>query len=207
MVVGLQGRALLALGQNDRGVDNLVELGQIEEPAKVSQALVPKTSSIGGVWHAVGQVHARVGNRPFISDRAVGSSVAVTTGSVNLAERVHDSNQTVGIIAVWERAAECLEHAHESPCGVDSQEDIVENDEQFEQSSVTERPWFISATFIDAVKQYHGERVDSGDCDGYPDVQHLVIKIVRDVEGLLPCEGVGVRRRNGHRELMGREGK
>lgn len=45
MVVGLKGRAELALGENDEGVENLVKLAEIEDPTIVSQTLIPHTAT------------------------------------------------------------------------------------------------------------------------------------------------------------------
>lgn len=45
VVVGLESRAELALGEDDEGVKNLVELAEIEDPAIVSQSLVPHTAT------------------------------------------------------------------------------------------------------------------------------------------------------------------
>ena len=86
VVIGLQGGALLALGQNDHRINNLVKLGQVEEPAEVSKTLVPKATNISRVGHAVCQVVSRVGDRPLVGDRAVGSGIAVTAGTIDLAE-------------------------------------------------------------------------------------------------------------------------
>lgn len=41
VVVGLQKGGLLALGQDDEGVDDFVEFGEIEEEAKVGETLFP----------------------------------------------------------------------------------------------------------------------------------------------------------------------
>lgn len=41
VVVGLKKRGLFALGEDDQGVNDLVELGEIEEEAEVGQALFP----------------------------------------------------------------------------------------------------------------------------------------------------------------------
>lgn len=45
VVVGLESRGSLALSQDNNGVDDLVELGKVEEPSIESETLVPETST------------------------------------------------------------------------------------------------------------------------------------------------------------------
>lgn len=52
VVVSLQGRALLALGQDNRSIQHFVELGQVEDPAQVGQSLIPHPTDIGRVRHS-----------------------------------------------------------------------------------------------------------------------------------------------------------
>lgn len=52
MVVGLEGRRSLALGQNDQRVDDFVELADVEDPAPESQPFVPQSANICRIWIA-----------------------------------------------------------------------------------------------------------------------------------------------------------
>lgn len=53
MVVGLQGRAPLAFGDNDESIQNLVELAEIENPTPESQSFIPQPTNIGRVGVSV----------------------------------------------------------------------------------------------------------------------------------------------------------
>lgn len=53
VMVGLQCGAEFALGENDQGVEDLIKLAQVEDPAIVCEALVPKTASLGVGWVTV----------------------------------------------------------------------------------------------------------------------------------------------------------
>lgn len=205
VVISLQRGALLTLGKNDGRVDNLVELGQVEDPAKVSQTLVPETTDVTGVRLTASQLQRGVGNGPFIGQRAVCGGVTVATGSIDLTERVHDTDEAIGLGPGREGVAEGLQHADKSPGGIDSQEDIVQNDEQLEQARVAKGIGLVAASFIDAIDQNHSERIDGSDGNWDPHIQHLVIEIIGNVEGLFPGPFRDMRRRNGHGELVGRK--
>lgn len=41
MVISLESRAKLALGEDDKSIENLVELAEIKDPTIISQTLVP----------------------------------------------------------------------------------------------------------------------------------------------------------------------
>lgn len=61
VVVGLQSRAVLALGQDDEGVENLVELAQVEDPAVEVEALGPQAAGLKGVGHTIAGSHISSG--------------------------------------------------------------------------------------------------------------------------------------------------
>lgn len=99
VMVRLQGRALLTLGQNDDGVKDLVELGQVEDPAEEGQTLIPETTKIGGVRNtSCSQTELGVAEGPLVNGSVVRSRVTVTPGSIDLAQRIGNSCDVVGII-------------------------------------------------------------------------------------------------------------
>jgi hypothetical protein len=53
VVVGLESRTELALGENDESVENLVELAEIEDPTIESQTLVPHTTADSSTGKAI----------------------------------------------------------------------------------------------------------------------------------------------------------
>lgn len=197
VVVGLQGGALLALGQDDGGVDDLVELGQVEDPAEVGQALVPETTHVGGVRQAVGQLERGVRDRPGLGGGIEGGRVAISARAIDLAQGVHNSGEAITLGAIRPRIAKGLEHADKGPGRVDSKEDIVQDHKGLEEARVTEGIRLVPATLVDAVDQDHGEGVDGGDGDGHAHIQHLIIESVRNIERLLPCRMGDVWRGNG----------
>lgn len=205
VVIGLQRRALLALGQDNRGVQDLIEFGQIEDPAKVGQPLVPQPPIVRRVGHASGsQLGFRVGQNPFVGGRVVHGAVSQPPGARYLAQRIDDCNELVGIIPAGHRVAERLEHACKGPCRVHGQENIVQDDEGLEESRAADGPWLITPALVHAIQEDHGRRVDAGDGDWDPDIEQLGVQLGRDWEWLRPgalC--LGSRKRRGPR--IGRE--
>lgn len=49
MVISLQSRASLPLGQDNDSIQDLVELAQVKEPAVESKTLIPQSSNIRSV--------------------------------------------------------------------------------------------------------------------------------------------------------------
>ena len=206
MVVRLQGRTLLPLGQDNRRVKHLVELGQVEDPTQIRQALVPQTASICGIRQiSLSQLEVRIGDDPPITCGIVQRGIAVTPGPIDLAQGVRDPGQAVGITAIRPRVAEGPEHGGEGPGGVDGEEDIVQDDEELEHAGLAEGVGLVGATFVDAIDEDDGEGVETGDGDGNTHVEELGVEVAGDVEGLVPRRFREVRRRKDMRELVGRE--
>lgn len=59
MVVSLQSRAVLALGQDNEGIQDLVELAQVEDPTVEVEALAPHAAGLKAVGHAIASSHVR----------------------------------------------------------------------------------------------------------------------------------------------------
>ena len=206
VVVGLQGRALLALGQDDGGIDDLVELGQVEDPAQVGQTLVPQAADVGRVGDpSFSQLVGRVPHGPLVNRRVVGGGVAVAPGAIDLAHGVGDAHHAIGVVPGGERVAEGLEHADEGPSRVDGEEDIVEDDEELEELGLAEAPGLVTAGLVDAIEQDDGDGVDPGDGDGDTNIQGLVVEGGRDVEGLIPGGLIDNGSGKGVGQLIGRK--
>jgi hypothetical protein len=103
VMVGLQGRTLLALQENDGGVDEFVEFGDVEPPAVKGKTFVPETTNVvrvrkvGGGCGLDGARDERVGVEPGRDGGAVvvDCSVAESTGTGHPAKRIHGSPESV----------------------------------------------------------------------------------------------------------------
>ena len=116
VVIGLQGGALLALGQDNGGVKHLVELGQVENPPQVGQSLIPQTTVFSRIRHTtLSQRELRVRHDPLIGGGVVDSRIAVSTGAIDLAHGIHGAHQAVGVITIRKRVLEGPEHSGKGP--------------------------------------------------------------------------------------------
>jgi len=158
MVISLKGRAALSLGQDNDSVDDLVELGQVEEPSVESQTLVPKSTADRCAREAA--LEKRCGANPAGSIWRVGDRVAQTSWAVQLAKRVDDANQTVGTGWRRDRTLETIPHADKCPGRVYGEEDIVQNDEPLEDGRLRDCPRLVASRDVDAVQNHDGDGVD-----------------------------------------------
>jgi hypothetical protein len=104
MMICLQEAALLALGQDDSCVYDLVEFGQIEQPAVESQAFVPHSSYVGSFWTQAicRQMKCSVGHRPGGALFIVTRCIAEPSRSLYLAKSIHNSSQSIFVTQVGE---------------------------------------------------------------------------------------------------------
>lgn len=164
MVIGLQGRAPLALGDNDESVQDLVELAKIEDPAPESQSLIPQPANIGRVWVSV-RAHAdeRILRLPDVDGGVVGDGVAQTSRAVNLAHRVRNAGEPARVVPARPGMHERSEHGDESREAVDGEDDIVEDDEGLEEGLARDPPGLVAAAAVDGVEGEYGEDVGDGE--------------------------------------------
>lgn len=204
MVVRLQGRAFLSLCEDDDGVEDLVELGQVEQPAEEGEARVPQTAHIHRVRRvAIGELVLRVQHGPLVAVLVVDGGVPETSRPVDLAQRVDGIHETMSITG--QRRAKGLRHADKGPRGIHGQKDIVQYNEQLEQARLADGPRLVVAGLVDAVEQDDGDGVDGGDSYRDADVEGGRPHIGGDVERLQPRVLDGRRRERrwvrGGREL------
>lgn len=103
VVVLLEGRATLSLDQNNDGVEDLVELGEVEPPAPESKTLIPHPANICGIWETIRtNMNVGVPASPSVRVRVVCNCVTQTSGSLDLAERIDGANKGVGLPPVGE---------------------------------------------------------------------------------------------------------
>jgi hypothetical protein len=205
VVVGLESCASLALCDNDHGVDNLVELGEVEEPAPEGKALVPEAANVGGVrsalWH---QLDHSVFGLPDIGGRVVVNSIAKAARTIDLTQRVGNTSQASAVVKSRPNSVDSAAHGVEGDTGVDSQENVVQNDKDLEGASFTDGPWLVSLTSVVRVDGEHSDDIGSRNGDGNLYVQGAVVDIEVDREGRLPSGLVGGRRESSG-QMMRRE--
>lgn len=196
MVVGLEGRAELALGEDDEGVDDLVELAEVEDPAVKGKTLVPEAAGVELAGSAVRGKNGVGGVRdPAVGGLVEESSITETGGAIETANGLDEAREAGGTHGVHHGAAQSTEHAVESPCRVDSEEDVVGNDEPLEGSSLADGPGLLARRDVVLVEELGRDGVGDSDGDGHGRVEHGLVDIVGNVDGR--CEGGRARGRWG----------
>lgn len=166
MMEGLQVRDCLALGQHDGRVEQLIEFGEIEEPAVESKPLVPESAEIRRVGYALRiHVDGHIGRGPDVRSRVVGHAVAQTARSMQLAQSIGHSGRTVLVPQTGPRVLDGLQHAQEGPSRVNRQEDVVEDDGDEEGSRLAHRPRLKAPLTVDAIEVGDRGHIDDGRSD------------------------------------------
>lgn len=160
VVVCLQSRAALALCDNDEGVQDLVELAEVEDPTPEGQSFVPQSSNVSRVRVAVrAHVNERVLGLPDVDGRVVGSGVTKTSGSVDLAHRVGDTCKAIWVVKARPGVPEGSEHGDEGSEAVDGECDIVQDDEGLEEGLASDPPRLVVTLAVHGVEGEDGEDV------------------------------------------------
>lgn len=181
MVVSLQSSASLALCDNDEGIENLVELAQIEQPAPESQSLVPQSAHIGRIWGTLWQqIDESVLGLPHCGRRVVCDCIAETAWTLHLAKRVCNACQSVGVIKARPHAIGGSCHSGESQARVDRQEDVMEDDKDLECARSCDPPRLVSMSLVVRIDQSDGDDVCAADVEWNTDVECAVVYVVRD---------------------------
>jgi hypothetical protein len=164
VVVGLQSRAALAFCDNDEGVQDLVELAEVEDPTPEGQSLVPQSSNVSRVRVTVrAHVDERVLGLPNVDGRVVGCGVTKTSGSVDLAHGIGDTCKAIGVVEARPCVSEGSEHGDEGSEAVDRECDIVEDDERLEERLAGDPPRLVVTLAVHGVEGEDGE--DVGDSE------------------------------------------
>lgn len=126
VVVGLERRAHLALGENDQGVEDFVELAEIENPSVECQTLVPKPAWGLSARQASGSQERVVGGRlPLPEGLVVEETIAKASRSVDSAKTVYSTSPAIGSGGAGNAVLQGIEHTPPRPSGIYSEEDIV----------------------------------------------------------------------------------
>lgn len=120
-MVSLERGTALSLRKDNSRINDLVELGQVEEVSVERKTLIPHPATL--------ETRDR---RPRRGGGRVGDCVFGARGAVHLAQRVDDADETVGAVDGRDGAGEAGVHADEGPGGVDGEEDVMEDDEPAE---------------------------------------------------------------------------
>lgn len=202
MVVGLESGAGLALGQDDKGIEDLVELAEVEDPTVVRQTLGPHTTT---GTHGVGR------SRSEASVDAVGLVVVQRVGhtgfTVEMAESVGRGSDAVRAKGVRETPLQTVEHAPAGPGGVDGEEDIVENDEVAEYPRLADSPGLLVVGEVVAIGQLDSDGVGESDANGHASVEGSAEDALGDVEREGHRGRLDARRGDGSGSVDGGEGE
>lgn len=184
MVVGLEGGAELPLGEDDEGIQDLVELAEVEDPAVKGEALVPEPAvDLPAGCSVAIQKRGTAKARPLAEGVAVDGGVSEAGRAVHLAEAVGRGGQSVGARGADDGAPHASEHAPEGPGGVDGEEEVVHYDEDAERLGLADGPGPLAVGGIVAVEQRDSDGVQGGDGDRDLGVEHSGIDVVWDLEG------------------------
>ncbi|KAH6606657.1 hypothetical protein Trco_005810 [Trichoderma cornu-damae] len=186
-VFGHDGRAVLALGQDDEGVEDLVELAEVEDPAVVVEALVPHAARLGAAGHAGAGEHggsrAGRGRVPAPGGVVVVDGVAQAARPVEAAEAIGGGRDAAGAEGADEAPPHDAHHAPEGPGRVDGQEDVVQDDEGEEGARLADAPGLPAARLVVLVEQLCRDGIGGGNGQRNPSVQGRHVEAVGDVEG------------------------
>jgi hypothetical protein len=203
MVVFLERSATLALHEDDNGVQDLVELGEVEPPAPESKTFVPDSAYVRLVWETSRRIDKDVGvlASPGVGGRVVGDCVAKSAGTIDLAERIDSADNRVRVAVVREGVFQGADHGHAGDGRVDSQEDIVEDDKGEKRTRLRDLPWLVAMLTVVPVEVCDRDGVDGSNRQRNLVSQRALEDVLRDVEWVREGRdfGVGVRNRRRRR--------
>lgn len=186
VMVGLQGRAEFALGEDNEGVQNFVKLAQVENPAIVVESFVPNTSHLSAAGLATVQAaDESIGVRAVPVRRGVveiqGASQATRT--MKAAEAVSSGSNTARPEWAHDAASHATQHAPKGPCRVDSEQHIVKDNKGEEGLGFAHGPRLLVAGGIELVQSLGGHCVQRGNGQWDLGVKSCLVDVVGDVEG------------------------
>lgn len=184
MVVCLQGRARLSLGEDNECVEDLVELAEVEDPAIVRQTLGPHASTLN-----LGRKTVHEGGILDITDPGRGSLVVVdgiakATSAVKAAEAIDRTGNAIRAQRIGNTPPHAAEHAPEGPGRVHGEEDVVQDDKDREGAGLADGPGLLAARLVVDVEELDGDGVGGSDGQGHLGVEGGREDVVGDVEGV-----------------------
>lgn len=189
VMVALQVARLLALHQDDDGIDDFVKLAEVEDPSVECETFVPESAGRqrGRRMRLEELVRSRVRREPQVDVRRgiVDRCIAVSLGTLNLAHGIDCRHQSAlgPLPRTDKRPPEAGgDDAYECPCRVDGQENIVQNDEPEECARLANCPWLSSAGPVVLVERLDDDGVDDGHIDRDFDVEPFRVDVFGDRE-------------------------
>lgn len=208
VVVRLQSRASLALENDDERVNDLVEFGEVEDPAPESKALVPDAPEIIRLRETIGvQLDVWVRALPLMSVRVVGDGIAQSARPMHLAEGINGSDESVRFGVMGNGMLERADHGPAGDGRVYGQQDIVEDDKGEEGASLADPPGLIPMLPVVGVEEGDCGRVYGSHRQRDDGLQHGVVDVGGNGERVPEAgEGsLGDRRGYGRRRGVGGE--
>jgi hypothetical protein len=200
VVVLLEGGATLALDQNDDGVENLVELGEVEPPAPEGKALVPHPADIGRVWEAIGANRdVGVPAAPAVCIGIIGDCVTKASWTLDLTERIDSAHNGVRFPPIREGGLQTEKHGVAGEARVDSKEDVMGDDEGLEPAVAGNPPRLVAMLAVVPVEIGDRCGVDGGNGQGDLGIERLLEDILGDLERIRECRCAAVGIRDGRR--------
>lgn len=192
VVISLEGRAELALGEDDERVKDLVELAEVEQPAVESKTLVPHATGSITAGLSAGDHDAVSGEGlPGASGLVPEDSVTGTTFAVDLAHGVEKARDASRAQRADNSAAESVEHAPPGPCGVDGEEDVVGDHEPLEGKGLADAPGLLARGLVVGIEELGRDGIDGGDGERDLGVEDGLVDVVGDLEGRSKRGGAG----------------
>lgn len=181
VVVCLERGAQLALGQDDEGVEDFIELAQVEDPSVEGEAFVPDATQVGAAWSFIYPECNIVGVRqPPSLILTIVDGIAKTGRTVKPGHTVHEAIGTLGAQRVHHAVAHHANHAQKGPCRVDGQENVVDDDKCVEKTSLAEGPGLFAVGDVVLVQELRRDGIHDGDGYGDLGVQSGPVKMVGD---------------------------
>lgn len=210
VVVGLKSRAVFTLGKNDKGVEDLVKLANVEEPAVEGKTLVPHAARLVAVRSdgELGRDRARLG-RPDARALVVDETVAETGSTAHAADAVNSrgpatSARVTGVgKGVGQSATEHVDHADPGPGRIDSKEHIVSHDKRKERLGLADGPGSAVGGLVVLVEKLGSDSVDRRNGQRHTDVKGSRIEAVRNAERGVVSQRARLRKRQKSRVRAG----
>lgn len=199
VVVGLESRAVLALSEDDEGVQDFVELAEVEDPAVVGETFVPETAHLVrvGVTSSIEKRRGSISSsgHPLAAGLVEEHRVAQSRSTVDTTQAINSGSDAARAGRAADTALHSTKHTPESPSGVNGEEDVVEDNESLEGSGLADGPWLLVARAVVAVEQLDGDGVCGGNGQRNLGIKSCSEPAGGDIERVHDGQG-GISRRN-----------
>lgn len=159
VMVGLESRAELALGEDDEGIEDLVEFAEIEDPTVVSQTLVPETTGLSPAGKIVNEGGVSSDRDEGARGVVVVDGVSNADRTVQTAEAISGTGKALGTSRVENTPPHTAKHTPKGPGRVDGEEDIVEDDKDLEGAGLGDGPGFLVMRLVVNIEALDGDGI------------------------------------------------